>query len=90
MKAGGCGFESHLTSLFLYENRKEGSQVRSFALPLMYVCMNVCDGTEVSYISVYITYGRYYLKAGIIPAIYISECHSCYFANISYFTFSVK
>ena len=56
----------------------------------MYVCMYVCDGTEVSYISVYITYGRYYLKAGIIPAIYISECHSCYFANISYFTFSVK
>ena len=27
LKAGGCGFESHLSSLFFYENRKEGSQV---------------------------------------------------------------
>ena len=27
LKAGGCGFESHPSSLFSYENRKEGSQV---------------------------------------------------------------
>ena len=27
LKAGGCGFKSHLNSLFFYENRKEGSQV---------------------------------------------------------------
>ena len=34
LKAGGRGFESHLRSLFFYENRKEGSQVHFFALPL--------------------------------------------------------
>ena len=28
LKAGGRGFKSHLSGLFLYENRKEGSQVR--------------------------------------------------------------
>ena len=28
LKAGGRGFDSHLSSLFSYENRKEGSQVR--------------------------------------------------------------
>ena len=27
LKAGGHGFESHLSSIFFYENRKEGSQV---------------------------------------------------------------
>ena len=34
LKAGGRRFESHLSSLFFYENRKEGSQVCFFALPL--------------------------------------------------------
>ena len=28
LKAGGCGFESHMSSHFFYENRKEGSQAR--------------------------------------------------------------
>ena len=41
LKAVGCGFESNLSSLFFYENRKESSQVHFFALPFKskFTCM---------------------------------------------------
>ena len=58
LKAGGCGFESHLSSLFYYENRRKGSQIflrsfLSFYLLFLVIFPSVINYCEDIYIPPY-------------------------------------
>ena len=64
LKAGSCGFESHLSSLFFYENRKEGSQVCCLA------CLEVENSHAYLYVHIYM-----YIRTSLLHALITSSTH---------------